>query len=710
MRLAAVYIPENSLSHIFGKNHKGQTLNLGGDYFYYFTETPEEINIESKIKNELFIPNFYNKDISLISTIVGQNGAGKSTLLRALNHPIDPSSKKVVYIFEIEKNGKIQIYNDTKKVLVGSNDLEFEIVVTKPFEPLYYSPTLDYDLIDSRSPIALINYLDEDLEKYFLDSISRNVSFLNDEIIGTIKKVYKDFPSYDNIMIKSKKHRKSHFRVPYLEANFGTPHRGDALKNELSGEIMRLENEDYGTETYTKQELIEFYKKNIRFLETESFTEQFNKLWEIPDYKFSDDSGYDYIHNATNFLNNTEINILSYLLLGAVFHQTGLGGGIDFSNIINTTNFKERLDFFLEMYLVNEEKILTQSIKKEIGIKVMNIEKIIKLIEKDTWVQLQGVEVEPIKKRMISHVQSFGDIYRFYCKLTEFCNNENVIFDQAGLVFDIKNNETKLLFDQLIFDYKYVLESFPKSPVTISLLDFIPNKKLSTGEKAILDFYSSIYDYIDTYKESKHQNYEYFLLLLDEPDLGFHPLWKKKFIEAVSSTLPIVFSKMTPHIYDAVKKDYIKVRENPLIQILFSTHDPLTLSDMPNNSVVYVKKEKENSRILENDDPQRPQKTFGANITNLLADSFFVEDGLIGGFAKNKIEETINWINQNKTQKQIDKTKLAYYKSVIELIDEKIVRLKLAEMLSEIEGNNDFQKAIFDNEIEFLMKQRKKLN
>ena len=39
-------------------------------------------------------------------------------------------------------------------------------------------------------------------------------------------------------------------------------------------------------------------------------------------------------------------------------------------------------------------------------------------------------------------------------------------------------------------------------------------------------------------------NNEYYLLLLDEPDLGFHPLWKKKFINAISKTLPLIFSKM----------------------------------------------------------------------------------------------------------------------------------------------------------------------
>lgn len=644
MRLAAVYIPENSLPYIFGENHAGQTINLGGKYFYFFKETPDEIKIENKVENETFIPNFYSNDISLISTIVGQNGIGKSTILRALNHSIDPSSKKLVYIFESNDNNKIQIHNDTIKALLCSDDIKYSIIEKKLFEPLYYSPNLDHDLIDSKSPIALINYFDSDIESYFLDSVSRNVSFLHDEVINSIKKVYYDFPNYDSIKVKVKRHRKSFFRATYLESNFGTPHRGDALKNEINGELSRLKDSNYGKEDYSREEVIDMMQSNVRALESEGFTELFNKLWDIEEYRFLDDSGYDYIHDAKNFLKNIEITILSYVLLGATFPQTGLGGGLDFNKIIEVDSFKGRLDLFLELYLVNEEKILTKSIKDKVAIDVEKNEEIVKLINNYSLSQAAGVDLMPIKKRMIAYAEGFGAIYQFYCKLEKFCNNENIIFDQESLSYNIKENETKLLFDELIFSYKYVLKSFPKSPVTTSLLEFIPNKKLSTGEKAILDFYSSLYSYIDTNKESIHLNYENFLLLLDEPDLGFHPLWKKKFIEAISSTLPIIFSKMTPHIYD--EKKYVKVRENPLLQIIFTTHDPLTLSDIPSSSVIYLKKQGNFSRIVKDD--ERNQKTFGANINELLADSFFIDDGLMGEFAKRKIQDLVLYLTFNE--------------------------------------------------------------
>lgn len=715
MRLAAIYIPQNSLPHIFGGDHSGQTLNLGGNYFYSFNETTEEITIDGKIKNELFISNFYHKDIPLISTIVGQNGSGKSTLLRAINHSIDPSSRKLVYIFESESISAIKIFNDSKKKLYCIEDIENQLLESKPFQPLYYSPSLDYDLKDALSPVALINHLHEDLENYFLDSVSRNVSFLNDEIIQSIEEIYYDFPNYDSIQVKVKKHRKSFFRAPYIESNFGTPHRGDALKNEIKGDLFRIADKERGLDSYTREQLINQLESYVMFLDSESFTEMFTKLWKVEEYDFSDDSGYDFLHNADNFIKNTEINILSFLLLGSVFPQTGLGGGFSFDKVIEAKSFKERLDLFLELYLVHEEKVLYQTIKDKVGIDVANFEPIIKIIKSDKFVRLSGVDVVPVKKRMIADVQGFGDIYNFYVKLNEFCKNNNIHFQEDGLIFNIKNAEAKILFDELILSYKYVLKSFPKSPTKISLFEFIPNKKLSTGEKAILDFYSSVYNYIDIYKENLHHNHENFLLLLDEPDLGFHPVWKKKFIKAVSSTLPILFSKMTPHKYDSEATEYIKVRENPLVQIIFTTHDPLTLSDMPNNSVVYVKKKGDYSTILLHDNVDRPQKTFGANIHELLAESFFLEDGMIGDFAKVKIQDLVRYLTYNVklkensiNEKPIEAWDEISANKVIQLIGEPVIKERLQSLYDK--KFLDREKNLIEARIDELQRKLAKLN
>jgi GTPase SAR1 family protein len=214
------------------------------------------------------------------------------------------------------------------------------------------------------------------------------------------------------------------------------------------------------------------------------------------------------------------------------------------------------------------------------------------------------------------------------------------------------------------------------------------DRKLSSGENALLNLFSRLYDFLEN-KLSPRLNpkaeIRTFLLLLDEADSGFHPVWKKKFVNALVRTLPYFFE---PY------------RQKPSLQIIFTTHDPLTLSDLPNANVVCLVNEEGKVRAL---DQTKSLATFGANITDLLADSFFIEDGLIGNFARHKIQETVKWLNG------ASKDEAAYHKKFIAMIDEPIVRRKLAEMYDEkMQGN--FELEVIDRQIEELQQLRKKLD
>ena len=151
---------------------------------------------------------------------------------------------------------------------------------------------------------------------------------------------------------------------------------------------------------------------------------------------------------------------------------------------------------------------------------------------------------------------------------------------------------------------------------------------------------------------------------------------------------------------------FSSLEQKPTLQIIFTTHDALTLSDLPNDKISYLKRLEDNSiKVFHQEDSNRPSKSFGANITDLLADSFFVDDGLIGDFAKEKIQETIKWLNDINR----DASKKWYYESVIKIIDEPIVQRKLSEMYDEI-FNEDLEVQTLDQQIKFLenLKSRKK--
>ena len=174
---------------------------------------------------------------------------------------------------------------------------------------------------------------------------------------------------------------------------------------------------------------------------------------------------------------------------------------------------------------------------------------------------------------------------------------------------------------------------------------------LSSGEQHLVHTMQSVLYHIlnvNSVHSSKEQKnkYEYINIIFDEIELYFHPEYQRRFVFELLERL------------DSLKKG-THIPKIKGINILFCTHSPFILSDIPKQNVLFLGDKKD-------------FKTFGANITTLLSNSFFMEN-LIGEFAKNKINDVIRWITQDK--EDILKT--------IRLIDEPILRNKLVEMYYE---------------------------
>ena len=240
-----------------------------------------------------------------------------------------------------------------------------------------------------------------------------------------------------------------------------------------------------------------------------------------------------------------------------------------------------------------------------------------------------------------------------------------------------KSNEDIFHLPPSIFEIDYVFENG-------SLFSY-----LSSGEKQFIYSINSILYHLtnlnSTYENETINKYKILNLILDEIELYSHPEMQKQFV----SSLLAGISKLS-------------INNIRGLNILFITHSPFILSDIP----------KENVLFLDDGKPQnfKRMNTFGANITDLLADSFFINDGLMGDFAKGKIDETIKWLNRERTKKQ-DKSEKSYnlnlknyeyHKKIVQLVDEPILKMKLAEMLDELQGSSKLQQEIAQKEIDFL--------
>ena len=263
--------------------------------------------------------------------------------------------------------------------------------------------------------------------------------------------------------------------------------------------------------------------------------------------------------------------------------------------------------------------------------------------------------------------------------------------DVTNQIIHTKLNDIKPIIDLHRECVKNLVTYFKENEdKNLNLYEFISinvYRNMSSGEFAILNFFSKLYFFLKT-KPTTLFNKKNYILLLDEADLGLHPMWKKRFINTILKSIPYFFEELTP---------------KPNLQIILTTHDPLTLSDIPKHNVIFLEKPEEGKCQISS----RFQKTFGANITDLLADSFFIQDGLIGDFAKSKIKKVIDWINENRNKTEINEEELERYQKVIELIDERVIKLKLSEMITELLPDNTFYNEMIDKEIEKLQNQKR---
>lgn len=148
---------------------------------------------------------------------------------------------------------------------------------------------------------------------------------------------------------------------------------------------------------------------------------------------------------------------------------------------------------------------------------------------------------------------------------------------------------------------------------------------MSTGEKAYLNLFSRIHyglNLLDNHPKIKDSNKVYFLI--DEPSTGFHPQWQKEYLNKLLSFLDVRF-KGEKHL-------------------IISSHSPFLVSDLQKEDVVALSINNQIHSFADN--------SFGANIHELLADSFFLNDGFIGDFSKNKILDLINYLTFNSDDKE----------------------------------------------------------
>jgi len=226
-------------------------------------------------------------------------------------------------------------------------------------------------------------------------------------------------------------------------------------------------------------------------------------------------------------------------------------------------------------------------------------------------------------------------------KIQDSFNFKDNNINLSNLLNDEKHNIVGYEDKELIFLPSWIdIEFYNEKGVSLG--------ELSYGQKFLTRFiYTLLYQITKIGKSlgdigSKKD----FLILLDEVELGLHPQWQKEFLKFITQVLSM----------------YTTNNQNIKFQIIFASHSPFLLSDLPKQNIIFLDKdEKGNCKVV--DGLSQKKETFGANIHTLLSDSFFMDDGLMGEFAKSKINEVIDFHREVQEEEKKEKSNFDFLKT-----------------------------------------------
>lgn len=638
------------------RNIKKRGFNFGSEYEYSIRLIDDNFELSRRF-NEKYIKDFYHTEksnnITNVSAVVGQNGTGKSNFLDALKCVLSEDGNFFPYILVLKLDDEIKVLNKSNFHLKCN-----------------FNNALIEDITDDYNG-NVYTEMDQDLD---------NNDDVEDKIQDFFSKISYSQPKKESEVI---------YYNPALDHKIYPILRDTSNWVDISTDWLLYKDSEDQSKTKPGISQIElFYTEEIeRQLKLSNdivFTDFLAKKIRIPE----------------------EINIRSL--------ASDIPSKIDYSNL----EFRNISKHIMDSYNLLDEKskVVTDYAQEESEIQKMSNVR----YEENPALRKKcyATFLNHLLKNIIYHLNKDYNKIDYNYKELNSQKLENLSYED-GVIYFIENSKifknAKMVIEfinytrKLIFNAKVNYDSFDEFQFTVHkkcIRDFLDHKdnylkelqsytgygfpksflnyswkSLSTGEKAMFNLYSRFYrakDIIINKRELDLYNHikipKNLYILIDEGELGFHLQWQKEYINSLIEYLPQLF------VFKKDGKDYI-----PDIQIIFTTHSTLSLSDIPNYNITYIAKDEKNGYASILNDETRPKKSFGANVHSLMEDSFFLQEGLVGDFAIQKINKTIKILNsENQTESEIE-----YVQSIINIIDEPILKSKLKSMLIETLPNRN---------------------
>ncbi len=604
------------------RNIEKQGFNFSSQYqFKLLDSKPKKTLFFSKNPN--YIQKYFPSNIVNVTALIGKNGVGKSNLL-------DWIKENLCHSDTIETGPAIVILKTENEVfeLFYHNSLDLEISTKLSVEIKKYEYV--NNIVETRA--------DSQVEK------------------GRPQRVPYSLIFFSNVFdLRNEKEGKSLFNI---STNFLV--RDDSIKfkeSRVKSRPNQHEDNDFEISDihvfYTSEFIRQF---NFFANYQELFTQEDNESlipFVIPDKIILSTKYQDY----REILTKTEIETLEYKMKNVwkIFKEIDERISLDLekeSDLIKVLKIKLYSACFF--YFIKIRVLLTYKRKKsdfkKLTLSGKNSIELVKsffnqIKKNNPWPQPTESTIEhKFSWPLVSTIEStFG---RF-----EKLQEEEFLQEKNGNVFLLFTSETQ----KLIY---YFLDGCREIFVRFRFFEFKWNN-LSSGQFALLNIFSRLRSLYDRHREKSPVSNK--IIIIDEGNLYLHPKWQKNFLY---DFVNIFFGTYT--------------WSHSRIHLILTSHSPFLVSDLPKDHIIFLDKdEKGLCKVVKGVDKKQ---TFGANIHSLFSDAFFMENGLTGSFAEQKIKNLIEFLDTGKTSDTIKNKEDA--QKYIDIIGEPILKRQFQKMLN----------------------------
>ncbi|WP_024786806.1 ATP-binding protein [Lebetimonas sp. JH369] len=646
------------------KNIKNQGFNLSSKYNCNYNFEKEELTIKEKTNYINIFPENIN-----VKAIIGKNGSGKSNLVKVIF--------ELIYLYFFKEEQSVWCENDKAK---------------------------EDDIINKKTTLFIDNYINH---KFFLIIKDKNEFFKIDS--EYIKKLFQK-KGFKFINIKKSGHSLDEFKLKNISNyenkitsfsiyyNFSTDswfdeqspwvneiyHRKDNYNIPLLIEPYKKDNKlDLNLiKTLTNQRILLFYallnnklnkykitsffnpdRIKIKYAKNLINTQILNDLKYENEDLWTDKDTAQYASKNESIIEKLNTNYYKIIHKYIIFFEKlafkediYYAINLDHLNIINTIyNYYENYNYknlnllylLFKLIEIREYKKQRKNLGNEIIDKIENFEN-----------KIKNIKIEKEFKNLLAEFKDYINDTNFNFNDKDynlikieiaFEFHKNKYYDKLKKIF---NNEKNEIFLNKLDNTENIIYYFPGWLEA----EFFEGEKslnsLSSGEKIKFEFLIGLLYQLNNLNTKEYDSVNIFL---DEIELGLHPEWQRKYLKDIIFTFE-QFKKYTNF--------------NKKINLFFLTHSPFLLSDIPKENIIFLKDGKNISDEVN-------INTFGSNIHTLLSHAFFMEDGLIGDFAKEKIDDVIKYLNNEKSK--IDSDEKA--QQIINIIGEPIIKKQLQNML-----------------------------